>query len=181
MSLPHFTDQAGLIDFSKLTGQQLVATQPVTTFEEAWAQIQNRNIAASQILEGSAGTVQQLIEQARERLAAGGTKKVDGTELPTVEAGDPATVKQIHALAAEAKQAVKEAQAQVDLYTQVLKDMLGDPETAAERLTVNGAEIATWKRSKTTILNQQAVKNAFPQGVYPELYTEQERRTFLLK
>lgn len=169
------------IDFSQFTGAQLVGTPVVTTFEEAWAQVQNRNTAASQILEGSAGTVAQLIEQARERLAAGGTKKVDGTELPTVEAGDPATVKQIHALAAEAKQAVKEAQAQVDLYTQVLKDMLGDPDTAAERLTVNGAEIATWKRSSTVILNQAAIKAQFPRDQFPELYTEQERRTFLLK
>lgn len=169
------------IDFSQFTGAQLVGTPAVTTFEEAWAQVQNRNIAASQILEGSAGTVQQLIEQARERLAAGGTKAVDGEELPTVEAGDPATVKQIHALAAEAKQAEKEAAAQYELYKQVLKDMLGPEEQAAERLTVNGAEIATWKKSTTVILNQAAIKAQFPRDQFPELYTEQERRTFLLK
>lgn len=170
--MPNFTD------FSKLSMEPKTTSLP---FAEAWALIHEQNQLVAETQAQSVPTIQELIEQARERLAAGGTKKVDGTELPTVEAGDPATVKQIHALAAEAKQAVKEAQAQVDLYAQVLKDMLGDPETAAERLTVNGAEIATWKRSTTTILNQAAIKAQFPRDQFPELYTEQERRTFLLK
>lgn len=175
--MPEFTD------FSKIGSQQHFMTQEpeVRTFQEVWADIQSHNEAANAALNNAAPSIQELIEQARERLAAGGTKKVDGTELPTVEAGDPATVKQIHALAAEAKQAVKEAQAQVALYTEVLKNLLGDEETAAERLTVNGAEIATWKKSTTVILNQAAIKAQFPRDQFPELYTEQERRTFLLK
>lgn len=153
----------------------------VPTFEEAMARIKQQNNVANTALLKAGPSIAELIEQARERLAAGGTKAVDGEELPTVEAGDPATVKQIHALAAEAKQAEKEAAAQYELYKQVLKDMLGPEEQAAERLTVNGAEVATWKKSTTVILNQTAIKAQFPRDQFPELYTEQERRTFLLK
>jgi hypothetical protein len=174
--MPEFTD------FSRIGSQQHAMQQePGPTFEEAWARIKQQNNVVNAAQHKAGPSIQELIEQARERLAAGGTKAVDGEELPTVEAGDPATVKQIHALAAEAKQAEKEAAAQYELYKQVLKDMLGPEEQAAERLTVNGAEVATWKRSTTVILNQVAIKAQFPRDQFPELYIEQERRTFLLK
>jgi hypothetical protein len=169
-----------IIDFSKLTGRD-VAAAPVVTFEEAWTQVQTRNMAASQIMEGSGPSIQVLIEQAKQRLASGATKAADQDGLTAVEAVDKSTVKQLHALAAEAKTARDEAAKQYDAIKQVLKDMLGDEATGAEVLTANGVPVATWKRSTTTILNQKAVKQMLPIESYPELYVEQERRTFLLK
>lgn len=174
--MPNFTD------FSKLTGAQLAAQPAGTrTFEEVWAELNQRNITASQIMEGNGPSLQELIEQAKIKLASGATKTADQDDLPTVEAVDKATVKQLHALANEAKTARDEAAAQYEAIKQVLKDMLGPEDEAAEILTVNGAPVATWKKSTTVILNQSAIKKQFSREQFPELYTEQQRRTFLLK
>lgn len=171
------------IDFGQLTAAQLQANplNRTRSFDEVWAELSQRNATVSQVLEANQPSIQELIEQAKLRLAAGGTKRVDTEKLPTVEAGDAATVKQIHALADEAKRARDEAAAQYDALKLVLKDMMGDEETAAEVLTVSGVPIATWKKSVRTTLNQSAVKERFPQSEHPELYSTQETRTFLLK
>lgn len=172
------------IDFSQIPGPQqgpsAASTAPVT-FEQAWAAISKGNQIATAAIVSQGANLQELIEQAKERLAAGATKIADQDGLTAVEAVDKATVKQLHALANEAKTARDEAAAQYDAIKLVLKDMLGDEATGAEVLTVNGAPVATWKRSTTVILNQKAIKEQFPREQYPELYTEQERRTFLLK
>jgi hypothetical protein len=173
-------------DFSKISdtqyadimnGRASAEIPQAMTFDEAWARIQAGSVTAGNALEERKLDVQELIEQAKVRLAATGTKTVDGEKVPTVEAEDKATVKQIHALAEEAKRARDEASAQYELYKQVLKDLTGENEA----LTVNGVPVFTYKRSTTTILNQAAIKAQFPQATHPELYTEQERRTALIK
>jgi hypothetical protein len=152
-----------------------------TSFEQAWKNLQNANQTSASIISATAPDLQVLIEQAKVKLASGATKAADQENLPTVEAVDKATVKQLHALANEAKTARDEAAAQYEAIKQVLKDMLGEEETAAEVLTVNGAAVATWKKSTSVILNQKQIKQQFPREQYPELYTEQSKRTFLLK
>lgn len=177
------------IDFSTLNRINLDHQQhaefhgvpkPVS-FDEAWALIHEGNQLITETHEQNQVSIQELIEQAKIKLASGATKAADLDNLPTVEAVDKATVKQLHALANEAKIKRDEADAEYNAIKQVLKDMLGSEDTAAEVLTVNGAPVATWKKSSTTILNQAAIKARFPRDLYPELYTEQERRTFLLK
>jgi hypothetical protein len=175
--MPEFTDFSKLGPIPQtIRDNQTPFTQP-TPFELAWAQIQQANSIANTALASQARSIEDLIADAKARLAAGGTKAADGTE-DLVEAGDKATVKQLHALAEEAKRARDEAGKQYDAIKQVLKDLCGEH----DGLTVNGVPIFTNKLSISRIIDQAAFKEQFPDT--PEnarFYKDSPRRTALLK
>lgn len=175
--MPEYTDFSRIGSQDHLMRSKIPAA-PTITFEQAIANLQKANtIATAQMDAANTVNLQELIDQAKQRLASGGTKTADQSGLPTLEADNKATVKELHALAAEAKLARDAADQQYEAIKQVLKDMLGD----AEVLTVGGVAVFTNKRSSTTTLNQKLIKERFPQAEHPELYSTSERRTALFK
>lgn len=82
------------------------------------------------------------------------------------------------AAAADLKRRADALTKQRDAITDVLKKALGDN----EELSIDGAVVATYKTSSARVLNQAHLKKVFPDTPEnAEAWTDQERRTFLLK